>query len=140
MSSSRAKGLLIGLLYFNSVVTLCALPAVFMPVEQMDQIHRQMGLGELPRGTIVQYLARSLSAFYVAFGVFTFALARDVDRYAPLVTWWGSTMLGFGLVLGWVDWQVGMPALWSWGEFGYLLVVGSLVLALQTLANRPTKG
>lgn len=119
----------------NGVVTLCALPAVFMPTSTMNQFHHGMGLGELPRGPIVEYLTRSLSAFYVAFGVFTLALTRDLKRNGPLISCWGCTMLGFGAVLLWVDLAAKMPVFWTVGEFVYLMLVGSLVLALQYWEN-----
>ena len=131
VESRWAVRLLRIILISNGVITLCALPAVFMPTPTMDFYHRSMGLGSLPRGPIVEYLTRSLSAFYAAFGVFTLVIAADLRRFAPLVACWGYTMLGFGAVLLWVDLHAKMPALWTWGEFAYLAIVGTAVSWLQ---------
>ena len=65
MTASRNR-LLRWLLVACGVMTLLALPAVFLPQAAMDAIHRSLGLGPLPEGPIVLYLARSLSAFTIA--------------------------------------------------------------------------
>ena len=61
MKPNRAAFLLRCLLVFNGVMVLLALPAVFMPTAWMDYFHRDLGLGPLPRGPIVEYLTRSIS-------------------------------------------------------------------------------
>ena len=66
LTGSRAKKLLRSILIFNGILTLCALPAVFLPTSLMDSTHRQLGLGPLPDGPIVQYLARSVAGLYAA--------------------------------------------------------------------------
>ena len=42
------------------VTTLLALFAVVMPMPWMVATHRWLGLGEMPRDAVVEYLARSL--------------------------------------------------------------------------------
>ena len=59
---------LVLLLRFVGVGSLFALVAVFMPVPWMAATHRWLGLGEMPTGPVVEYLARSLSAFYALVG------------------------------------------------------------------------
>ena len=103
LTPTRAAIVLRWLLIFNGVMTLCALPAVFLPTAWMDAFHRNLGLGALPEGPIVQYLARSVSALYAAFGSLTLILALDLVRYAPLITWWGITAIVFGVLLFWID-------------------------------------
>lgn len=120
------------LLLINGIITLMALPAIFLPLPTMDAIHRWLGLGSLPEGPIVPYLARSTSALYAASGVLTLMLVTDLRRYWPLITWWGVMAIVFGLLLFWIDWTSDMPAYWTWGEAGYLLIVGSAVLVLQS--------
>jgi hypothetical protein len=112
LTPRRAQTLLRCLLVFNGLLTISALPAVFLSTAWMDVFHRQLGLGPLPPGTIVQYLARSLSAFYVAYGTLTLVLLFGVDR------------------------AVGMPACWTWGEGVYLVATGSAVLLLQHAGRR----
>jgi hypothetical protein len=58
---------------------------VFMPMSWMAATHRWLGLGEMPAGPIVEYLARSQSAFYALVGVLCLVMASDLDRYRPLV-------------------------------------------------------
>lgn len=133
--SGRARTCLKWVLLLSGLLTLFALPAVFMPLSWMDSVHRHLGLGPLPQGPIVQYLARSASALYAAFGAMTLVLASDVKRFAPLVTWWGVTAILFGAVLLWIDLSVGMPNHWTWGEGPFVAPLGALVLALQWMAR-----
>jgi hypothetical protein len=137
LTPARATTLLRCLLIFNGVLTLLALPAVFLPTPWMDHFHRGLNLGPLPDGPIVQYLARSLSAFYAAFGAMTMLLAWDVRRFGPLITWWGATAIVFGGLLLWIDLTARMPPHWMWGEVSYTLLTGALVLLLQRLALQP---
>ncbi len=119
------------LLRIVGVITLCALPAVFMPLSWMDDAHRTLGLGPLPEGPVVEYLARSASGLYASLGVLTLLLARDVERFAPLVTWWGVMFIVMGAVLIWIDLKAGLPAYWIWGEGPLLIPVGLAALWLQ---------
>jgi len=137
LTSKRASIVLRWLLVLNGILTLCALPAVFMPTEWMDVFHRNLGLGALPEGPIVQYLARSVSALYAAFGSLTLVLSLDLARFAPLVTWWGITAIVFGALLLWVDTTAPMPAHWTWGEVPYLVLTGAVVLLLQSQVRQP---
>jgi hypothetical protein len=134
MTPSRAALVLRWLLVVNGVLVLLALPAVFMPTAWMDHFHRDLILEPLPQGPIVQYLARSLSFFYAAFGSLTLLLAWDLKRFAPIVTWWGVTALVLGCILFWVDSIAPMPEHWKWGEVLYTLLTGALVLLLQRLS------
>lgn len=118
-------------LVVSGVLTLMALPAVFLPTSSMDMFHRQLGLGELPEGPIVQYLARSLSFFYAAFGSLTLLLAYDLKRYGPLVTWWGVAAIVFGVLLLGIDLSAGMPTSWMLGEVTFTTCAGIAVLLLQ---------
>ena len=136
MKSSRASFLLRCLLIFNGVMTLLALPAVFMPTASMDAFHRGLGLGPLPQGPIVEYLTRSVSALYAAFGSLTLVIAWDLRRFGPVVTWWGVMALVFGGILFWVDTIAPMPEHWKWGEGPYLLLTGVVVLVLQWLSSK----
>jgi hypothetical protein len=136
LTPARSATLLRWLLVLNGALTLLALPAVFLPTAWMDAFHRNLGLGPLPEGPIVQYLARSISALYAAFGSLTLILATDLARFAPLITWWGITALIFGAILLGVDLTAPMPSHWTWGEVPYLVLTGLLVLLLQ----RRTKG
>ena len=122
---------------FNGILTLCALPAVFLPTSLMESMHQRLGIGPFPDGPIVQYLARSVAGLYAAFGSMTLVLACDVSRFAPLVTWWGITAIAFGGVLFWVDHIAKMPTHWTCGEGPYLFLTGVVVLLAQSISRRP---
>jgi hypothetical protein len=128
--------LLRGILIFNGALTLCALPAVFLPTSLMESFHAQLDIGAFPDAPLVQYLARSVSGLYAAFGSLTLVLAYDVRRFAPLVTWWGVTAIVFGLLLFWIDYTANMPPHWTYGECPYLVLTGLAVLALQAATRR----
>jgi hypothetical protein len=103
------KTLLVFLLWFMGVSALFAVVAVFMPMSWMAATHHWLGLGEMPTDPIVEYLARSLSAFYCFFGSLCLLAASDLDRYRPLVRLLGLAFLMMGMVFTWIDLAVGMP-------------------------------
>ena len=138
LTPKRSETLLRWLLIANGVMTLLALPAVFFPTSVMDMFHRRLELGPLPEGPIVQYLARSISALYAAFGSLTLLIAWDLRRFAPLVTWWGIVAILFGIILLWVDINAPMPAHWTWSEAPYTVITGTLVLILQSRMKVPS--
>jgi len=138
-AGSRGTTALRIVLIFNGVMTLLALPAVFLPTSWMDAFHRQLGLGPLPEGPIVQYLARTLSALYATFGSLTLVLVTDVKRYWPVVTWWGCAAVSLGALLFGIDTVAGMPPHWTWGEGPYLLCAGIAVLGLQKISLRSSR-
>ena len=65
----NSKRLLKLILQINGGVMSMALFAVFLRHDQMAAIHEWLGLGNFPEGIIVDYLARSLSAFYAIMGI-----------------------------------------------------------------------
>jgi len=86
------------LLRFLGVSALFALVAVFMPGSWMAATHCWLGLGEMPTGPVVEYLARSVSAFYALFGALCLVVASDLERYRPLVRFLGVTFPVMGVV------------------------------------------
>ena len=118
---------LVILLRFVGVPALFALVPVFMPFSWMIATHRWLGLGEMPTAPVVEYLARSLSAFYALFGALCLVAAADLERYRPLVRFLGVAFALMSMVLLGVDLAAGMPWWWSASEgpggaaFGVLL-------------------
>ena len=84
---TKADKALVILLRFVGVGALFALVAVFMPLSWMATTHRWLGLGEMPTASVVEYLARSVSAFYALLGALCLVVAADLERYRP---WCGS--------------------------------------------------
>ena len=118
---------LVLLLRCGAVLTGSAFLAMFLPVESMASTHRWLGLGEFPRTPLVDYLARSVAAFYGFHGVMLFVISTDVVRFRPLV-WYVAVMnVLLGVTLLAIDVHAGLPAYWIALEGPPVIVIGLLV-------------
>jgi hypothetical protein len=127
---TRADRALIILLRFVGVTALFALVAVFMPMSWMAVAHHWAGLGEMPTAPVVDYLARSLSAFYVFTGVLCLVTATDLERYRPLVRFLGLAFALMSVVFLGVDLAAGMPLWWTISEGPPGVAFGALIYFL----------
>ena len=108
---------------------LVALLFVIAPLGWMDAVHdRVLGLGPLPAGRIVEYLARHLSALYAVHGVMVLAISFDLPRYRPLARLLGWCHVGLGVAVGWADWSAGFPWAWAVGEGTRVAAGGGLIV------------
>jgi hypothetical protein len=123
------------LLRFVGVTALFALVAVFMPVSWMTATHRWLGLGEMPTAPVVEYLARSLSAFYALVGALCLVAAADLERYRPLIRFLGVAFTLMSVVLLGVDLAAGMPWWWSASEGPGGVVFGAVMFVLARPAS-----
>ena len=122
---------LVVLLRLIGAAELAALPFVFAPVGWMDALHGLLlGLGPLPRGPIVEYLARHLSALYAVHGAVFLTLSLDLPRYRPLVRLLGWCHLALGFALAWTDGSVGFHWGWAVAEGTLVGTCGGLLLVL----------
>jgi cell division protein FtsW (lipid II flippase) len=135
---TRAYKALTILLRLLGVSTLFALIAVFMPVSWMTATHRWLGMGDMPTAPVVEYLARSLSAFYALFGALCLVVASDLERYRPLIRFLGVAFAVMSVVFIGVDLAAGMPWWWAVYEGAVGIVLGALMffLARPTQKNR----
>ncbi len=101
------------LLRLLGVTTLLAVGAVVMPMAWMAETHRRLGMDELPLTPLVEYLARTASAFYAFFGALCLLAAADLERYRPLVRFLGIALVVMGIVFLGVDLSAGMPWWWA---------------------------
>ena len=127
---TKSEKVLVILLRILGMMGLFALVAVLMPVSWMAATHRWLGLGEMPTGPVVEYLARSLSAFYALVGAVCLVLASNLDRYRPLVRFLGAAFALMGLAALGVDLAAGMPWWWTASEGPGLVVFGALLFVL----------
>jgi hypothetical protein len=136
MDPSRCERGLAIILRVSGTVTLLALVAVLMPRGWMAATHLWLRLGTFPEGPIVEYLARSLSAFYAIHGALFWFLASDIRRYAPVIAFLGWTGLLGGVGLLVLDWHLDLPLPWlvCEGPFVVLLCAVILVLARRSAA------
>jgi hypothetical protein len=127
---TKSDKALVFLLRLVGVGALFALVAVFMPFSWMAATHRWLGLGEMPTGPVVEYLARSLSAFYAVMGALCLVLATDLERYRPLVRFLGVVFALMSVVFVGVDLSAGMPWWWTASEGPGGVVFGALLFVL----------
>jgi hypothetical protein len=121
---------LVGLLRLGGAITSTAFLAMLLPTEWMAATHRGLGLGEFPRAPVVDYLARSVSAFYGFHGVLLFLISRDPVRYRSIVGYVGWMAVVFGLCLVLIDLHAGLPSWWAAGEGPSVAAIGGVVLYL----------
>ena len=74
---TQSDRLLTILLYFFGISGVLAVAVVCMPMSWMGSAHRWLGLGDMPTGPVVEYLTRSLSAFYALFGAVLLTCSRS---------------------------------------------------------------
>lgn len=125
---SRAERALTLLLRIEGAIVFCALPAIVMPTAWMDQVHQMVGLGELPRGPIVEYLTRSISMLYFGWAPLLWVMAGDVRRYLPMIWVFGWLSLAGGIIFLVLDLAIAMPLAWIVIEVG--MVIGFAVAEL----------
>jgi hypothetical protein len=101
---------------------MSAIFAAMLPMRVMDQIHQLIGLGPMPQGPIVEYLARSTSMFYAIHGVLLWFIASDLRRYRELFRFYLRISLVFAAGLFLTDLSAGLPPRWT-------LVEGPIVAA-----------
>jgi hypothetical protein len=124
------------LLRLAGAFTATAFLAMFLPVDWMAAVHRAIGLGELPRAPVVDYLARSVAAFYGFHGVLLLLVSTDVVRYRLLVWYVAVLNVVFGVILLMIDLHAGMPLVWTLFEGPSIIVFGVIV----GLLNRSVTG
>jgi len=137
MRASTALRLLTGLMYTMGGLALCATAAIAMPTAWMVSTAEWLEVGPLPRMPLVEYLTRSLAAVYALIGALAVYLARDVRRNLDLVVFGGWLTIALGIVLTIVDFGVGMPASWSWGEGPPTVLLGWGFVWLARRAGAP---
>ncbi len=111
-------------------VMLTAFLAAFMPLSWMAAAHTWLGLGEMPGGPLVEYLARSASLLYGLLGALFILVASDLTRYAPIVRLLGSMFVVLGLAILGIDLDAGMPLYWTLGEGPPMIAVGAAMIWL----------
>ena len=116
---------------------LCALVAVFLPLRWLAAAHAAVGLGALPHGPLVGYLARSASALYALHGAAVLFISFDVRRYWKLITFLAAVALLHGAIMLGIDLAEGMPVWWTSVEGLGFAATGGVVLLVQWAAGRP---
>ena len=127
---NRHQKTLVALMRLAAVMLLTALIPAVMPFAWMKDIHRSLGMGDLPEGPIMGYLTRSLSAMYAMHGALLFFLSLDIRRYLPMVKFLAVLSILFGSGMLVLDTTVGMPPSWIAGEGPFIIALGGVMLWL----------
>jgi hypothetical protein len=127
---SFKEKILVYLLRITGNVMAIALVFVFCPLDWMDSIHRMLGLGPLPSGAIVEYLARTESALYAYLGFMLCFISLDVPRYQSLIRFLAWTTIPFSIGVTLLDMKLGLPLFWTASEGPFTLLLGVILLFL----------
>ena len=127
----NAERLLRTLLRLVGSVTMLALVPLLMPTAWLAGIHEWLALGKFPEGPVVEYLARSVSAFYAILGGLFWLVSFDVRRYAAVIIYLAVIFVVFGVVILVIDVWLDLPLWWSLVEGPLSILLGIVVLALQ---------
>ena len=116
MRPETAEKVLKWLLVVLGGLAATAVVPMIVPFSWMQRVNDGLGLAPLVETPLTQYLTRSLSALYAMVGVMTVYLGLDVRRYRRLILFigWLTGLLGLALTV--IDFAVGMPPSWTWGE------------------------
>jgi hypothetical protein len=131
-SADRAVAVLLRILGAGG---LLAVGAVFLPVPWMAATHRWLGLGEMPTAPVVEYLARTVAAFYAFLGALCLVVASDPRRYRPLVRFLSVAFALLGVAFTGVNWAAGLPWWWFLCEGPPGVLAGAAVLILADPAH-----
>jgi len=131
MDSHQAVSFTRILLRIGGVVTGTAFLTMLLPVEWMASTHERLGLGPFPPGPVMEYLSRSVAAFYGFHGVLLFVVATDPVRFKPIVTYLVAFNIIFGVMLIAIDLHAGMPFWWTISEGPVVIVIGVLLAVLR---------
>jgi hypothetical protein len=130
VAGTAAEGALAAVLKVTGTVMLVALFAVFMPRTWMSATHAWLGLGPLPEGPIVDYLARSVSAIYAMTGAVCWLFSTDVRRYAPAIRFAAWLGVPAGGIFAWIDASAGLPRAWRLSEGPFILALSIVLIRL----------
>lgn len=131
----RPEWLLAWLLRLSGMMLLLAFFAVFLPTDWMAAIHARLGLGEMPRTPLVEYLTRSLSALYAVHGGLMLYVSTDVRRHRGVIRYLGATACAFGLATFAIDLYAPMPWYWTVAEGPPTAAAGAATLWLSRLSE-----
>jgi hypothetical protein len=139
MTPAIANVLLKWLLRLSGGLELLAISFIVFPLSGMNFIHdRYLGLGPLPSGTVVEYLARTLSTVYAIHGAVLVGLSLNVGRYRPLIAVVGLIHALAGITFLGIDVSSGKPWYWTMSEGPPVTVGGLLITWLAWKGQNPT--
>jgi hypothetical protein len=126
------------LLRLGGATEILAFFAVVMPRSWMAVAHAWLGLGEMPGGPVLIFLARQASFVYGMHGILLWIIASDVVRFRPLVIFTGISFLIAAPVFFIIDYTAGMPLWWTVGDSAGCAFFGAGLLLLDRYGRAST--
>jgi hypothetical protein len=136
MTNDRSQRAIVALLRLGGVITFSAFFTILLPVESMASTHRWLGLGELPRSPIVDYLARSVAALYGCHGCLLLLVSTDPVRYRAIVWLIAVMNIVLGMIMLGIDLHAGLPLWWTAFEGPPIVALGIVLAVLNRSASR----
>jgi L-cystine uptake protein TcyP (sodium:dicarboxylate symporter family) len=131
LNAETRMRLLVVLLRIAGLFTMTAFLAMLLPVEWMTSTHRWLGLGELPRAPVVDYLARSIAGLYGFHGLLLMIVSGDPVRYHTIVWYVAFMNILFGLMLLAIDIHASLPLWWTISEGPPIVLFGFAIALLN---------
>jgi hypothetical protein len=131
-----ARRMLTWVLRAAGVAMLGGLIFVFYPFEWMAATHEWLGLGELAYTPLTSYLARTLSALYATIGAILVFLSLDVERYLPLIRFFGILAILGGAGVTILDAILRLPLFWTLSEGPLTVALGLAIIILTRMIRR----
>jgi len=137
---NRPERWLAALLRLTALGTMLAVVPLVMPHAWWDWVHREMGLGPFPDTPVVDYLTRSVCAFYAMFGGLLWVVSRDVRRHAAVVRYVAWVGAAFSVFITALDALLALPWYWTWveGPLTIVVCIAILVLLAKVPADAPS--
>jgi hypothetical protein len=126
-----AEWLLKALLYAYGGICVVAVFPFVMPQRWMAVVHEWLGMGALPDRPIVEYLARATSALCAFYGGLLLVLARDVRRYAAVITYQAIALIAIATVAVFFNVKARLPIWWVINDLVGVWVPCGAMLYLQ---------
>ncbi len=137
MKPQQAERCLTILFRLNAIMLISAAFAVFLPNHWMAEIHARLGLGEMPKPKIVEYLARSCTMLYFIHGLVLGYVSLDMRKYWEFVRFLAILHLLLGAFVFGIDLKSGMPVYWTIAEGPAIMAFACCLLWCWKNANLP---
>lgn len=137
--AGRAQRALVVVLRWTGAVSGLAVVAAFMPLSWIAAAHEALGLGPLPDGPVVEYLARSTSFLYAGLGALLWLIAADPVRHAPILRFILAAGFTASVGLFILDRHAGLPPWWRAAEGPAVFFICSLLAFLAGRAGLLSK-
>lgn len=116
------------LLWISAIFAFTGLPAIVFPALAIEKLSWIIGFGQPPNAPMLFYVTGGGAYLYVAVGVLTVVIVRDVVRYRPLVLANGWIYLVGCPGFLWINLTAGLPWWWAALDSVSCLVIGVLLL------------